>query len=219
MVELDRTEFTIVGVVRDVPPVRPGEAVPPQIFWSNRQMPRLATYFLVRTATDPAMTAAAVEARIAATDPDLQVSRTRTLRDWLARELVRPRFAAVLVGTFGVFALVLAAVGTFALLAYAVAQRTREIGVRLAIGARPTTIVRDVLAHGMRLATLGAAVGLAGALALTRLLEGQLAGVTSTDVPTYALSIALLLAAAALACVVPAWRASRVSPTIAMQAE
>jgi predicted permease len=218
MTEQDTT-FTIVGIVRDVPPVRPGDEVAPQIFWSNRQVPRPATYFLVRTRGDPTTVAAAIRARLRAAAPGLQVSRVRTLREWLAAELVRPRFGAVLLGTFGALALVLAGIGTYGLLAYAVAQRTREIGVRLALGARPRAIVREVLGRGMRLAGVAVAVGVVGALALTRLLAGLLAGVGPTDPLTFAGTVALLLAAAALACVVPAWRASRVPPTVSLRAE
>jgi predicted permease len=217
--EEHEAEFTVVGVVRDVPPVRPGDAVPPQIFWSNRQLPRPATYFLVRTAGEPAAVARAMRARLRAFDPELQVTEVRTMRDWLARTLVRPRFAAVLLGTFGALALVLAAVGTYGLLAYGVAQQTREIGVRLALGAAPGAIVRGVVGRGMRLAALAIALGIAGALALTRLLESQLAGVTPTDPLTFAASVAALGAAAAAACLVPARRASRVDPLVALRAE
>jgi putative ABC transport system permease protein len=206
------TDFTIVGVVRDVPPVNPAESTAPQIFWSNRQLPRPATYFLIRTSADPATTGRAVRERLRTFDQDLRVTAVRSLRDWLSTELARPRFSALLLGTFGALALLLSAIGTYGLIAYTVAQQRKEIGVRMALGAQRKTIVGEVLKRGLTLAGIGVVVGVGGSLALTGLLSNQLAGVTATDPLTFAVSIALLLAAAAMACVVPARRASRVDP-------
>jgi putative ABC transport system permease protein len=213
------TDFTIVGVARDVPPVDPGEATPPQIFWSNRQLPRPATYFLIRTSTDPAATGRAVAERLKVFDRDLRVTAVRSLRDWLSTQLSRPRFSALLLGTFGALALVLSAIGTYGLVAYTVAQQRKEIGVRMALGAQGGTIVREVLGRGLRLAAAGVALGVAGSLGLTRLLANQLAGVTATDPLTFASSIGLLLVAAILACVIPARRASRVDPIETLRVE
>jgi putative ABC transport system permease protein len=218
MIEHD-ADFTVVGVVRDVPPVRPGDDMQPQIFWSNRQVPRPATYFLVRTAGDPASVASAIRARLHGLDPEMHVSRIRTAREWLSLELVRPKFSAVLLTTFGALALVLAAIGTYGLIAYGVVQRTREIGIRMALGARPRAIVGEVLGRGMTLAALGVGVGFLGALVLTRLIRGMLAGVSATDPPSFAVSAALLFGGAALACVLPARRASRVDPVVALRAD
>jgi putative ABC transport system permease protein len=212
-------DFTVVGVVRDVPPVRPGDEVHPQIFWSNRQVPRPATYFLVRTAGDPAAVASAMRERLHAVDADMHVGKVQTLRDWLSRELVRPRFGAVLLAVFGALALVLATIGTYGLIAYTVAQRTREIGTRMALGARPRAIVGEILTRGMKLAGLGVGLGFIGALALTRLMRGMLAGVSPNDPLSFAASAALLIGAAALACVLPARRASRVDPVIALRGD
>ena len=218
MVEHD-ADFTVVGVVRDVPPVRPGDAVPPQIFWSNRQEPRGATYFLVRTVGDPATVASAIRTRLHAVDPDLHVSPVRTARDWLSGALVRPRFGAVLLAVFGALALVLAAIGTYGLIAYAVAQRTREIGIRMALGARPSGIVAEVLGRGMKLAGLGVGIGFVGALGLTRLIRGMLAGVSPNDPVSFGISAGLLILGAVLACVLPARRASRVDPVVALRVD
>ena len=206
------TDFSIVGVVRDVPAVKPGEPTSPQIFWSNRQIPRPATYFLVRTSGDPTSMGRAVQERLRAFDRNLRVTTTRSMKHWLSTELARPRFSALLLGTFGILALLLSAIGTYGLISYTVAQQRKEIGVRMALGAQGKTIVGDVLGRGMKLAGFGAVVGVAGSLALTRLLSNQLAGVTATDPLTFGVSVALLLAAAVLACVVPARRASRVDP-------
>jgi putative ABC transport system permease protein len=213
------TDFTIVGVVRDVPPVSPGEPAPPQIFWSNRQLPRPATYFLIRTSGDPVSAGRAVRERLRAFDPDLRVTAVRSMRDWLSTRLARPRFSALLLGTFGVLALLLSAIGTYGLISYTVAQQRKEIGVRMALGAQGKTIVGEVLKRGLRLAGIGVVLGVAGSMALTRLLTNQLAGVTATDPTTFAMSIGLLLAAAALACLVPARRASRVDPMETLRAE
>jgi putative ABC transport system permease protein len=218
MLEHD-ADFVVVGVVRDVPPVKPGEPTPAQIFWSNAQVPRPATYFLVRTAGDPAAVAPAIHTRLHAVDPDLHVSQVRTVHEWLSRELVRPRFGAVLLTTFGALALALAAIGTYGLIAYAVAQRTREIGIRVALGARPRIIVGEILARGMKLAGLGVALGIVGALGLTRLIQGMLAGVPANDPVSFAGSAALLIGGAALACVLPARRASRVDPVVALRVD
>ena len=218
MVEHD-AEFTVVGVVRDVPPVRPGDEVRPQIYWSNRQLPRYATYFLVRTAGEPGAVARAIEARLHAYDPEMQVSAVRTMRDWLSAGLTRPRFGMTLLVTFGLLALALSVVGTYSLLAYSVARRTKEIGVRMALGADRATVMAAVLGRGMRLAAIGVALGVVGALAATRLLSGMLAGVGPRDPLTFAAIVLLLLGTAAVACLVPARRASRVDPMTAIRAD
>jgi putative ABC transport system permease protein len=212
-------EFEVVGVVADVPPVRPGDEVPAQIFWSNRQAPRWATYFIVRTAGSPGAVMRVIADRLHAVDPDMQVSQVRTMREVLARQLVRPRFAALLLGTFGTLALVLAAVGTYGLLAYTVERRTKEFGIRMALGARPGAIVGEVVARGMRLAGLAAAIGVIASLMLTRLLTSQLAGVSPNDPLTYGVSVGVLLLVAVLASLLPAARASRVDPIVTLRTE
>jgi len=218
MIEHD-TEFEVVGVVADVPPVRPGDEVPAQIFWSNRQAPRWATYFVVRTAGDPAAVASVITDRLHAVDADIQVSQVRTMREVLGRQLVRPRFAVALLGTFGALALVLAAIGTYGLLAYTVQRRTKEFGIRMALGARPGAIVADVVARGMKLAGLAAAIGVIASLMLTSLLTSQLAGVKPNDPITLGWSIGVLLLVAALASLIPAVRASRVDPIVTLRSE
>jgi len=218
MVEM-AAEFEVVGVVADVPPVRPGDEVPAQIFWSNRQVPRPATYFVIRTAGDPGAVARVLTQRLHVVDPEMQVSQVRTMRDILARELVRPRFAVVLLGTFGVLALLLAAVGTYGLLAYTVQTQRKDIGIRMALGARPGAIVGGVLGRGLRLATLAAAIGVIASLGLTRLLASQLAGVAPNDPMTSIVSVGVLLAAVILASLVPAYRASRVDPIVTLRAD
>ncbi|MGE0555643.1 MAG: ABC transporter permease [Gemmatimonadales bacterium] len=212
-------DFTVVGVVKDVPAVHPDRPTPPSIFWSNRQFPRPATYYLVRTAGDPAPVAAAISRALGEADPDLQISDVRSMRDWLDLELVRPRFGVVLLGTFGAMALLLAAVGVYGLLAYTVSERTREIGIQLALGARPAAIVAGVVRRGMLLAGGAVAIGLVGSLGLTRLLRSQLAGVEPTDPLTLLVTVAVLLGASLAASLLPARRASRVDPLVSIRAE
>ena len=135
------------------------------------------------------------------------------------RALLLPRLSAQFAGVFGALAVVLSIIGLYGVMSYVVNQRTREIGIRMALGARPTTIAGMVLRGGMRLAVVGLGLGLALALAATRLLTGVLYGVQPADPATYA-SVALLLAAvAATACLVPAHRATRVDPLIALRSE
>jgi ABC-type antimicrobial peptide transport system permease subunit len=125
----------------------------------------------------------------------------------------------VLLGLFGVMGLILGALGIYGVLAYLVAQRTREIGVRLALGAQTGDVLRMVVSGGLRLAAIGVAIGVVGALALTRLMQGVLYGVTPTDPLTFGLVVAGLLSVAAVASVVPALRATRVDPLIAIRAD
>jgi predicted permease len=218
MIEHD-DDFTIVGVVRDVPAVRPDQAASPQIFWSNRQIPRPASYFIVRVGVDPVTTGRAVRERLRAYAPDMRVTAIRTMEDFLDDALVRPRFSAFLLSTFGVIALLLSAIGTYGLVAYTVTQQRKEFGVRLALGAQRRTILSGVLRRGLQLAVIAVVLGVIGAMALTRLLATQLAGVSATDPLTFLASVSLLLVAAILASIVPALRASRVDPMESLRVE
>jgi putative ABC transport system permease protein len=218
MAEFD-TELEVVGVVADVPPVRPGDEVPAQIFWSNRQMPRWATYFVVRTAGEPGAVARVIADRLHAVDPDMQVSQVRTMREVLTRELVRPRFAVALLGTFGALALLLAAIGTYGLLTCTVEGRTKEFGIRMALGAAPSTIVGEVVRRSVRLAAFAAALGIIASLMLTRLLASQLAGVRPNDPATLLGSAGVLVLVAVMASLIPAARASRVNPIVTLRTD
>jgi putative ABC transport system permease protein len=213
----EQDAFTIVGIVRDTPPLRPGDPVEIQMYWSNRQRPRWASYFVIRSAVPPAAIVKSVRERLLALEPDMQLSQTQSMPELLSQELVRPRFNVILLGTFGVLALLLATIGTYGLFAYTVASRSREFGVRSALGASPGAIVSGVLLHGLGLAGIAVAIGLAASLALTRLLSSLLAGVSATDPGTFAMTALVLLAAAALACILPARRASRVDPMVALR--
>jgi ABC-type antimicrobial peptide transport system permease subunit len=156
---------------------------------------------------------------VQAVDPNLPVFGERTMEDVVSSSLAQRRFALQVVGGFGVLALLLAGIGVYGVVAYSVSQRTREIGIRLALGASSGAILRWVFRQGMRLTLVGLAAGLVGAFALTRLLRGLLFGVSASDPVTYA-GLALLLAAVALlACYIPARRATKVDPMVTLRHE
>ena len=212
-------EYEVVGVVRDVPPMTPGAPVPPQMYWSNRQQPRPYTYFLARTNISAASVAPAIRARIKAVDRDLEVNSIRTMQDLVDSRMKAPRFNLVLLLSFSVAALALAAIGTYALLSYLVAQRTREIGIRLALGADPGQVLRAVVSRGLLLALAGAAIGIVAALFLGRAVSTLVVGVSPRDPLTLASTVLVLLVVAVAACAWPAWRASRVNPAMVLGAE
>jgi predicted permease len=215
----DRAEFRVVGIVRDVPPVRPDSPVEPQLYWSNRQLPRPFTFVIVRTAVAPASVTKAIRSRVRAIDRDLDPRSVRAMPELMASELKRPRFTMLLVIAFGGAALLLAAIGTYSVLSFVVSQRTREIGIRLALGAQRRSIIGDVVSSGFGLVGAGLALGLGGALVASRALRGLVAGISLTDPVTLAATSIILILVAAAACTLPAWRASRVDPVTALRAE
>jgi predicted permease len=206
------TTATVVGVVRDVPPVTPGAPAEPTIYWSNRQKPRYFTYILIRTTVPPTSITSMVRERVRAVDHDLRPSRQRTIADFLDEVLRWPRFNMLLLGVFGLTAVLLAAIGTYGLLAYRVSQREREMSIRLALGAAPGQVAALVLQDGAALAASGLALGFVGALLAGRAVASLVQGISPTDPQTLIGSVALLGVVTALACVVPAWRASQVEP-------
>ncbi|UCD23970.1 MAG: ABC transporter permease [Gemmatimonadota bacterium] len=210
---------TIVGVVSDVRPLRPGTPIDPEVYWPQAQSPRYATFLVIRTKTDPLSAVEGIRKRLQQLDPDMRVSSLTTLRQRMSRELVGPRFNMLLIGIFASVALLLAAVGIYGVVAYTVARRTREMGIRVALGARGWDIVRSVAAHGMVPTTVGLVLGLLGAVGLTRVLESLLFGVSPTDPVTFAGVAVVLAAVAALACYVPARRATRVEAVVALREE
>lgn len=212
-------ELEIVGVVADVAPFEAGQPVEPQIWWSNRQHPRWGTFFVVRSATDPAALSRAIRERVDGVDPEVQTRTANTLEALVGRRLVGPRFNLFLVGVLGVIAFVLAAAGVYGVVAYMVATRRREIGIRMALGEGRAGVIGRVLREGSATAAIGLAVGVAGALALSRFLQALLYGVTPRDPATYAATAALLLAASTAACLVPALRASHTDPASVLREE
>ncbi|HEV2115677.1 MAG TPA: ABC transporter permease [Terriglobales bacterium] len=173
----------------------------------------------VRTAGEPSALATAVVAKIHSLDPDIAVAEIGTMTQVISSSLAGPKFNTWLLSLFAGFALFLSAIGIYGVLAYAVTQQRHEIGIRMALGARPRHVLRFVLAWGTRLACLGAAFGIVAALALTRLMKGLLYGVRATDPLTFAGVTLLLLSAAVLASLIPARRATKVDPMVALRCE
>jgi putative ABC transport system permease protein len=214
--------LTVVGVAEDVRafalrrPPETGMFVPvaqPHPAWTA---PRGV---VVRAAGDPAALAASVRAAVWSIDRDLPISHLRPMREVVGATLDETRFYAVLLGLLGVIALALAAVGIYGVMAYSVSQRTREFGLRLALGAQPGAIVGMVLRRGLALAAVGLGVGVAGAVGVTRFLGSQLYGLSPTDPGTLARGVLLLLGTALAACALPAWRAARVNPMDSLREE
>jgi ABC-type antimicrobial peptide transport system permease subunit len=173
----------------------------------------------VRTEGNPTGLTQALRQQVQAVDPDLPLFGERTMDDLVSASVAQRRFAMQVVGLFGVLALLLAGIGIYGVMAYSVTQRTREIGIRMALGASTGSILRWVLRQGMQLTLIGVGVGLLGALALTRLLRGLLFGIAPTDLVTYAGLTLLLAAVAQLACYIPARRATKVDPLVALRYE
>src|SRR5207302_9125193 len=172
-----------------------------------------------RTANDPEALSEPARKVIQGMDSELPVSQVRTMEAVVRQTFASQQFSAVLLGGFSLASLLLAAVGIYGLLAYSVTQRTREIGVRIALGAEPRTITHMVVASGARMVVIGAAAGLAAALALSGLMKSLLFGIGPRDPLTFIAAPAIFLAVALVAAYVPARRAARVSPMEALRAE
>jgi putative ABC transport system permease protein len=170
-------------------------------------------------AQDPAALAATVRSRVAQLDPALPFYNTRTMDDVFYTALAQPRFSATVLGLFAALALVLAAVGVYGVLAYSISRRTREMAIRVALGAQRQDVLRLVLGQGMKMTLVGAAIGLVGAFAVTRLLESQLYGVSTLDPLPFISTTLALGVTALLACYIPARRAARVDPIQALRHE
>src|SRR6185503_9241683 len=161
----------------------------------------------------------AVRKEVLSIDPDQPLADVRTMEQWLGTAVAAPRYRTALLGLFALLALVLASTGIYGVMCYSVAQRTHEIGVRMALGARQLDVLKLVVRQGMLLTLVGVILGLTGAFALTRVMQSLLFGVTAKDPFTFAVVAALLSAVAFIACLVPALRATRVDPLIALRYE
>jgi putative ABC transport system permease protein len=212
--------FTIVGVVGNVKYTGLDAAPEPTMYTPHEQNLWWTTMYLVlRSATDLDGLAQALRAQVAAIDPLLPLAQVRTMQELLGQSVAEPRFRTALLGLFAGIALLLAAVGIYGILSYTVGQRTQELGIRMALGASRRDVLALVLKQGMALAVGGVLIGLAAALALSRVLAGLLFGVAPTDAGTFAVVSLVMVAAAFLACYVPARRATRVDPMVALRAE
>jgi putative ABC transport system permease protein len=214
-----RLTLEVVGVVRDVPPAVPDQPLQSQVYWSNRQEPRGFSYFIVRTTVPPASMASSIRERLRIIDRDLDAKSLQSMPQLMQRELRTPRFHTLLLLTFSAAALALAAIGTYGLFAYAVSRRTRELGIRIALGAQPRQILAAVMGDALKLAALGVIVGAGCALVLVRTMHGMIVGVSPFDPLSIAGSALLLLAVAAVASLGPARHASGVDPAVTLSAE
>ena len=209
----------IVGVVGDVRYVSlTGEAQPTVYF----PLPELITPFMtfvIRTAGDPAQMAPAVRRELGAINPDQPVSDVQTMNQVMSETVGRARFNTLLLGLFAGLATLLAAVGIFGVMNYSVTLRTHELGLRMALGAQPGSVLMLVLRQGLLLTFVGIAIGLAGALALTRIISSLLYGVSADDPATFAATVVLLGIVSLVACYIPARRATRVDPLVALRYE
>jgi ABC-type antimicrobial peptide transport system permease subunit len=216
---------TIVGVVADIKQVSLREAPAPAMFVPYTQneikvYPNMqAMQYAVRGKGDPAAITAGVREAVHAVDPDLPIANYATLTTLVDTSTASDRFAMLLLGAFGVLALILAAIGMYGVISYSVMQRTPEIGIRMALGAQRAQIFAMVLRQGGRLVCVGIAIGLIGAFTTTRLMKSFLYGVQPTDPVTFAGASLLLVAVALLACYVPGRKALKVDPMIALRYE
>ncbi|HJT26572.1 MAG TPA: ABC transporter permease [Pyrinomonadaceae bacterium] len=211
--------MTIVGIVGNIKSDGFDKPDQPHLYHPILQNPAYAMAIYLRSDMAPLTLTQSVREQVRALDRDLPVFGERTMSQVAAESMSRRRFAMQLVGLFGILALLLAAVGIYGVIAYSVTQRTREIGIRVALGASSSAILRWVLKQGMILTIAGVVIGLVGALALTRLLRSLLFGVGPTDIVTYGALAILLTIVALIACYVPARRATKVDPLVALRYE
>ncbi|HEX8140385.1 MAG TPA: ABC transporter permease [Pyrinomonadaceae bacterium] len=210
---------TIVGVAGDVRHFGLDAEPLPEFYEPQLQAPSWGTSLVVRSASDPASVAAAVRAEVRRMDADLPVYNVKTMRELASESVAQPRFRTLLLAIFAAVALLLSGVGLYGVMSYWVTQRTREIGVRMALGAQASDVLRMVVGQGMMMAVVGVCVGLVASLALTRVIHSLLFGVSTTDPLTFAAVPLVLCVVAFLASYIPARRATRIDPMIALRYE
>ncbi len=219
---------SVVGVVSDTKQTSLSTPAPPMVFVPFEQVPDalnarlkqfVAANFVIRTIGDPMQLAAAARQEVKRLDTALPVRNLRPMEEVLSRSIAQERFNVSLLSLFAAIGLILAAIGIYGVMSYAVTQRTHEFGLRIALGAQMKDVLRLVLGNGMTLALIGVVIGLAGAFALTRLMSSLLFGVTPVDAVTFVTVSILLLAVALVACYIPARRAMKVNPLIALRNE
>ena len=215
----DEPWFTIVGLVDNVRQLGLKEQAPALLFLPYAQFALPFTSVVVRSSLPQADVVALLKSQVAAVDPDLPIGDVSSLQAEVEQNVDEPKFRAMVMGTFAVLALMLAAVGVFGLISYTVAQRTREIGIRMALGAAPRQVLIPVIREGLILALAGVAVGLAGAFVASRALTAFLFGVGAADPLTFTGVALLMLAVATAASYIPSRRALKVDPMIALRAE
>jgi putative ABC transport system permease protein len=210
---------TIVGVVNDVAQYGLDKKSPMQIYLPHSQFPTSFDTIVVKTENEATAMTGAVRDQILAVDKDQAVYNITTLEELQSESILLRRLFMLLLVVFALIGLILAAIGIYGVMSYAVTQRTQEIGIRMALGARAADVLRLIVGNGMTLALAGVAIGLVSAFGLTRLMETVLFGVTPTDTVTFAIVAIGLIAVALFACYVPARRATRVDPLVALRHE
>jgi putative ABC transport system permease protein len=212
-------QFTVIGVVGDVRNAALSQAPAPAMYFAAtvRQWPLMDV--VVRTEGDPAKALPAIRQRLSELDREMPMSNVRTMDDWVSNNAAQPRLNTVLLEVFAGVALLIAAIGIYGVLSYAVNQRTQEIGVRMALGAQRRDVLALVIREGMTMAMAGIGAGLIGAVGVSRALASLLFGMQARDPATFAVVAAILTVVAVAACCVPAWRATRVDPVVALRNE
>jgi putative ABC transport system permease protein len=209
----------IVGVVGDTKGNSLKEPAPAEIYVVYLQRPWQWIRYAVRASAEPESLAPAIRAAVWSVDKNISVNNLKTVERLIAETTTEPRLYLILLSVFAAVALILSAVGVYGVMSYAVAQRRHEIGVRMALGARATDVLKLVVGQGMTLALVGVALGLAGAFALTRTLTTLLFKVEPTDPAVFALIALMIIGVALLASLIPARRAVRVNPVVALRQE
>jgi putative ABC transport system permease protein len=210
---------TIVGVVGDVKQAGLASDEEPQMYVPHRQVPFPHMSLVVRTKVDPLSLVPEVRSTVWSIDREVPLEKVGTMSDILGDSVGRPGFYTALLSAFAAAGLIMAAVGLYGVLAYAVSQRTHELGIRMALGARPGDISSLVVRQGMSLALIGLVLGLVASLALSRWLKGLLYEIQPTDVTAYGLALLVVIGVVLLACLIPARRATRVDPAVAIRYE
>jgi putative ABC transport system permease protein len=208
----------VVGVIADVKHEL-NLAVTPEYYLPHAQNPWNAMVLVAKTSVEPGSLAGALRQQVWAIDKDQPVFDVKTMQEVRSTSVAVYSFSSVMLGIFAFVALLLASIGIYGVMAFAVTQRTQEIGIRIALGARSVDVLKLVVKHGMKLALLGMVIGLAGSWAVTRFIEKLLVGVEATDLLTFSVVSVCLLVAAFVACYLPARRATKVDPLVALRYE
>lgn len=211
------TWYSIIGVVGDVKYQGLDSETDSSMYFSYTQVSLGGLYLVVRTDSDPRGLLASVRNEIWAVDPDLPALNVKTMNDIMSDVVAQPRFNTLLIGIFAAISLVLAAVGIYGVIAYSVTQRTNEIGIRMALGAQRSDVLKLIVKQGLKLAIVGVVIGLTAAFAATRIISGLLYGVSATDMSTFGIAALLLVGVALAASYLPARRATKVDPMIALR--
>jgi predicted permease len=211
--------LTVVGIVGSVKQYDLETDSRVALYFPSQQASEGTRYLVVRTTVPPLTLSSAIAAEVKAMDPNIPIFELKTMDQWLYESLARRRFAMLALGLFAALALLLALVGIYGVMSYSVAQRTSELGIRLALGAQPADVLRLILAHGLTLVLYGVALGTAASFVVTRLLASLLFGIKATDLVTFGVVSGTLICVALLACFIPARRATKVDPLVALRYE